>query len=118
MRRYQEILNNKSFEYQTLSSLFHKKNNPDNQEISDATAEIKKFVPSFEYFSLLARINDAINMISIYNQTSNNYEKLQLFKIIHNHNHENDVIKKFVNETYHIENEYVMQLNPHAFNVN
>ena len=113
MRRYQEILNNKSFEYQTLSSLFHKKNNPDNQEqnllmtdqeISDATAEIKKFVPSFEYFSLLARINDAINMISIYNQTSNNYE--------------NDVLKKFVNETYHIENEYVMQLNPHAFNVN
>ena len=84
--------------------MFHKKNNPDNQEISDATAEIKKFVPSFEYFSLLARINDAINMISIYNQTSNNYE--------------NDVLKKFVNETYHIENEYVMQLNPHAFNVN
>ena len=85
------------------------------QEISDATAEIKKFVPSFEYFSLLARINDASNMISIYNQTSNNYEKLQLFRIIHNHNHENDVIKKFVNETYHIENEYVMQLNPHKY---
>ena len=48
------------------------------QEISDATAEIKKFVPSFEYFSLLARINDAINMISIYNQTSDMIAKFML----------------------------------------
>ena len=124
LRRYQEILDNKGIEYQILSSLFHKKNHPDNQEenrpmtdqeISDATIAIEEFVPSFEYFSLLARVNDVANMSSIYTTVDNNYEKLQLFRIIHNDNHENDVLKKFVNETYHIENEYVMQLNPHKY---
>lgn len=25
------------------------------------------------------------------------------------------LIRKFINESYHIENEYVMQLNPHKF---
>lgn len=28
---------------------------------------------------------------------------------------EDGVLQKFVNETFHIENEYVMQLNPHKF---
>ena len=42
------------------------------------------------------------------------YEKIQLFRIIRGQ-HEDDIISKFVNESYHIENEYVMQLNPHKF---
>ncbi|WFU14650.1 hypothetical protein [Bradyrhizobium sp. CB3481] len=42
------------------------------------------------------------------------YEKIQLFRIF-NIEHDDDVIRKFINESYHIENEYVMQLNPHKF---
>ena len=42
------------------------------------------------------------------------YEKIQLFRVIKG-KHQDDVISKFINESYHIENEYVMQLNPHKF---
>ena len=37
-----------------------------------------------------------------------------MFRVI-NGKHQDDVISKFINESYHIENEYVMQLNPHKF---
>ena len=42
------------------------------------------------------------------------YEKIQLFRVF-TIDHDDDVIRKFINESYHIENEYVMQLNPHKF---
>ena len=48
-------------------------------------------------------------------QAQNNYEKLQGYRIINNENHESDVIKKFINELFHIENEYIMQLNPRKY---
>lgn len=54
-------------------------------------------------------------MTAIYNAAENNYEKLQLFRIINNDNHENDIVKKYINEAFHIENEYIMQLNPHKY---
>ena len=46
--------------------------------------------------------------------TAVGYEKIQLFRIIKG-KHQDDIIAKFINESYHIENEYVMQLNPHKF---
>ncbi len=48
------------------------------------------------------------------------YEKLQLFRI-YNEVHcalsdsVDNVLRKFVNESFHVENEYIMQLNPHIF---
>ncbi len=58
-------------------------------------------------------LNDSGQMVSLYQLTINNYEKLQIFRIMQSDNlPENSVIKKFINETFHIENEYVMQLNP------
>jgi hypothetical protein len=70
---------------------------------------------NFDYVSILERISDKENMVQIYKLTNNNYEKLQLFRIINVENHSNDVVKKFINETFHIENEYMMQLNPHKY---
>jgi hypothetical protein len=29
--------------------------------------------------------------------------------------HDNDVIMKYINESFHIENDYIMQLNPHTY---
>lgn len=49
-----------------------------------------------------------------FHATSVGYEKIQLFRIF-NAEHDDDVIRKFINESYHIENEYVMQLNPYKF---
>lgn len=55
-------------------------------------------------------------MLAIYREAQSNYEKLQIFRII-NDNHENNVIRKYINETYHIENEYLCQLDPCKFEI-
>lgn len=47
--------------------------------------------------------------------TRSNYEKLQIYRIMFNDNSSNNVIRKFVNETFHIENDYLFQLNPCEF---
>ena len=53
----------------------------------------------------------------------NNYEKLQLYRIIMTSNNSkgeiknNEIIEKFVDETYHIENDYLFQLNPQEFDM-
>jgi len=54
-------------------------------------------------------------MRAAYASASNGYERLQLFRIINKDNHDNDVVKKYVNEAFHIENEQITQLNPHKF---
>lgn len=54
-------------------------------------------------------------MIQIYDNCWNNFEKLQIYRIINDKNHENKVIKKFINESYHIENDYLFQLNPSEY---
>jgi ABC-type Mn2+/Zn2+ transport system ATPase subunit len=127
LRRYYEILDDKGMEYQLLSNLFKKRTEPTvkelhteirimtKEEIDSASNCIRKKLANFNYVSILKRISDKENMLQIYKLTNNNYEKLQLFRIINVANHNNDVVKKFINETFHIENEYMMQLNPHKY---
>ena len=71
-------------------------------------------LPAFKYDALVAQVNDAAAMKQKFAETDVGYEKIQLFRVIKG-KHQNDVISKFINESYHIENEYVMQLNPHKF---
>jgi len=54
-------------------------------------------------------------LIELYLRSESNYEKLQLYRIIFNENSENRVVKKFVNETFHPENDYIFQLNPREY---
>ena len=49
---------------------------------------------------------------TLYQNSGSNYEKLQIYRIMFNENSSNSVIKKFVNEAFHIENDYLFQLNP------
>ena len=54
-------------------------------------------------------------MIKLYKSTLNNYEKLHIYRIIFEGKTsllESDAIRKFVNESFHIENNYIYQLNP------
>lgn len=51
----------------------------------------------------------------LYQNSRSNYEKLQIYRIMFNDNSSNNVIRKFVNETFHIENDYLFQLNPCEF---
>jgi hypothetical protein len=123
LRRNYEISDDKGDEYNLLSSLLHKRELPTKAEgtamtaaeIEKATTRIKEKLPAFDYAQLLARVKDEAQMRAAYKATNNRYEKLQLFRIVTPDVPENDLVKKYINETYHVENEYIMQLNPRRF---
>ncbi|TOM74436.1 hypothetical protein CGH70_24670, partial [Vibrio parahaemolyticus] len=52
----------------------------------------------------------------LYESCQNGYEKLQVFRLF-GIDVKNSVIQKFINETYHIENEYICQLDPSEFDL-
>ncbi len=77
-------------------------------------------IPNFDYPAVLAIINDKSEMKRRFQSSTIGYDKLQLFRIykqVHDSQGGGDdnILQKFVNESFHIENEYVMQLNPHKF---
>lgn len=128
LRRRYEALGEKGCAYQLISNILHKREqflwvdhtgerNMSDQEISDATLAIKEFIGNFNHSIFFARVTKDIDLISVYKNAKNNYEKLQLFRIIHIDSkiHESDIIAKFIKETFHIENEYLMQLNPNKY---
>lgn len=88
------------------------------QEIQAGCDEILASIPEFDYQSLLSFVTDDKNLIDLYTGTTSNYEKLHLYRIIFDEKDsgvESDVIKKFINEAFHIENDYIYQLNPREF---
>ncbi|WP_035880553.1 hypothetical protein, partial [Cryobacterium sp. MLB-32] len=64
-------------------------------------------------------LRDPLVLKEKFDATDVGYEKVQLFRIMSKLYPEgipgDAAFKKFVNESYHIENEYVMQLNPRDF---
>ena len=63
----------------------------------------------------LEKTKDLHLLKKLYNNSSSNYEKLQIYRIAFNENHENNIIKKFINETFHVENDYLFQLDPRDY---
>jgi len=123
LRRHYEILDNPGLEYNLLASLLHGRAVPSikvedrdmsAEEKTDAEIKVREMMPSFDYEALVQQINDNASMKAKFLGTDVGYEKIQLFRIIEG-KHQDDIISKFINESYHIENEYVMQLNPHKF---
>ena len=115
--------------YNLVSSLFHKKEIPTiksekreftKKEIELAVQELinENNINGFDYQEEYNKIIDDKKMIDIYNSCNNNYEKLQIYRIINDGKNVNDdIIKKFMNETFHIENDYLFQLNPCEYEI-
>ena len=59
---------------------------------------------------------DRAQLIALYHAAHSNYEKLQIYRMIFNAIDEEHVLRKFLNETYHVENDYLFQLNPLQYN--
>ncbi|WP_426357236.1 hypothetical protein ACPUVO_12250 [Pseudocolwellia sp. HL-MZ19] len=129
LRRYFEILDDKSDGYQVLSNLFHKRakeeatdnRHVDNPNILNDTfelgcTEINNHINGFKYITTLTIIKDLVSLKELYDNCLNSYEKLQIFRLL-DLEINNSVIKKFINETYHVENEYIYQLDPTQFDV-
>ena len=129
LRRLLEVENQKGNAWQLLSNIFKDERKiplfllPDRttpkmtpEEIEDASICISEYIGStFNYEVDYDLIQDKYAMVSLYIASSSNYEKLQLYRIINNSNSSNNVIKKFINETFHVENDYLFQLNPVEF---
>jgi hypothetical protein len=125
LRRLYEINRDKTEAYNLISNIFHKRevpiikesydqnsSNMTKEEIKIAEREIKSMIPNFSYENIIKVVLDSNKMVELYEKSKNNYEKLQIYRIIFNKNHDNEVIKKFINETFHMENDYILQLNP------
>ncbi len=127
LRRYHEIMDDKGLEYQMLSSLQHCRTIPTIQENgenrkmteveqSTALSSIKEMMSTFDYDNILQVLKDEDRLKNLYSSSSNSYEKLQLFRLL-NIDIPNEMVDKFVKETYHIENEQISQLNPLKYNM-
>ena len=133
MRRLEEIQDKNSLSYHLISNIFHNRKEPilkyfdvssgkeqyrkmKNEEICKASNEIKKLIPNFDYEVELKKTQSKTILKDLYVNSESNYEKMQLYRIAFNDNHDNDVIKKFINETFHIENDYLFQLDPREYN--
>ncbi|NDK91706.1 AAA family ATPase [Gordonia desulfuricans] len=131
LRRRYEVHGDRGPEYDVLSSLLHVRDEPSakgengefnalgKEEREHAIAKIEKIIPGFDYEALLAELKDREVLKAKFQETNVGYEKVQIFRIALELDPEASIadvaFKKFVNETYHIENEYVMQLNPREF---
>lgn len=125
LRRHYEILDEMGMAYNLLASLLHKRPQPTVKSISEvrdmtveekiaAENEIKSKIPAFDYDALIVELHDETSLVAKYQSTTVGYEKIQLFRLV-NGQHDDHVIKKFINEAYHIENEHIMQLDPRRF---
>jgi ABC-type Mn2+/Zn2+ transport system ATPase subunit len=132
LRRRYEVHGALGPEYDVLSSLLHLRTTPDRKVdgeeervpldpavIAAATSAIKEFIPAFDYAATVRELNNPSVLKAKFDATNVGYEKLQIFRVMSQREPEklkgDNAFKKFVNESYHIENEYVMQLNPKDF---
>lgn len=126
LRRLLEIQNEDELVWQLLSNIFHKREKPEyhypdgtpnrlmtEDEIEQAIEKIRsKYIEDFDYDTEYKKTQDVQILRELYKRSESNYEKLQIYRILFNENNSNSVIRKFVNETFHIENDYLFQLNP------
>lgn len=132
LRRHCEILDDRGDAYQVLSNLFHHRAEPIDTRtqppegrgyppmepacLQNDCSAVAERIPWFDYDRMLSQLNNPDYILRLYHNCSNGYEKLQVFRHIQPEA-DNRVIRKFVNETYHIENEFICQLDPTRFDL-
>lgn len=133
LRRHFEIIDDLGNEYQILSNLFHKRKREEckdqrkeigndlmsDQDFNSGIDKIKAFLPNFDYFSNLVKLEDLETLKALYNNVENSYAKLNIFRLIYDENLAEipSVLRKFINETFHIENELICQLDPNEYDL-
>lgn len=136
LRRHFEIIDDLGDEYQILSNLFHKrekdkcidhriKDENDEFEIISVhnfiawTEKIKIHIPNFDYSNILIKLNNSQILRDLYSEVESSYSKLNIFRIIYDEKIGEipNVLRKFINETFHIENELICQLNPNDYDI-
>ncbi len=130
LRRHLEISGSRDDAYEVISNLLHKRPVPldsrierersggmpkmEQARVDKGQQAISNRLSRFDYKAMLQIICDNNQIKDLYRQSQSGYEKLQLFRFLELGN-ESSVIKKFINGTYHIENEFICQLDPSKF---
>jgi hypothetical protein len=133
LRRHFEIIDDLGNEYEILSNLFHKRKRVEckdqRKEIgNDLMSEldfncgvnkILVFMPSFNYVTFLEKLEDLETLKNLYSTAENSYAKLNIFRLIYDEKLSEipNVLRKFINETFHIENELICQLDPNEYDL-
>ncbi len=126
LRRLLEVNGEKNEAWHLLSNLFHKREIPTipengsdremtHDEISAALTVIRTYIDDFDYDTEYRKTQQIADLIQIYQNSDCNYEKLQIYRILYDKQLDNPVVKKFVNETFHVENDFLFQLNPREY---
>lgn len=120
--------------YNILSSLIHGRSEPttDSAGNSKLTAEkitagvafIKNFITDFDYATILALCSSQ-NLLIRYGSEQSAYTKMLILRAYTEQSPEarerlrrkNDVLRKYVDETFHIENDYIYSLDVRRFNI-
>lgn len=135
LRRLLEIIDDKEDSYEVISNLFKKRSIQDMEDhrldkdpitnkyptLSESTfsagvSSIRKHLPRFDYNSNLERLSDTQLLKEKYAACTNGYERLQIYRQISD-DHENTVLQKYIRKSYHIENDFICQLNPIDFDL-
>ncbi len=144
LRRLFEVTNEKGVGYHIISNLFHKRTTPQvpevfgmtpeemvekdeddfgrrdmtSQEIADGSAEVLREIEGFDYTTVLKTVQADDRLVDLYKAAGSNYEKLHIYRILHDDKSdviESDVILKFINEAFHIENDYIYQISSRKY---
>lgn len=116
--------------YDILSNLIHGRIIPENGQkqpmsqelIDEGMQEICIFIPGYTYEEMLNEL-DGTNLFDVLKENSNIYYKILAVRLLFERNKElfqrlkkeYPEACKFLNETNHIENDYVFQLNPEKY---
>lgn len=142
LRRLFELRGEKQEAYNMISCLLHKQTTPtirlgkdqkekkknrtpiidctyamNEDEKNIALAEIKKYIKDFDYQAEVNKATDDKALQELYNK-SDEYNKVLIFRIFMENRQitSNNVIRKYINELFHIENDAIYQLMPTTFN--
>jgi ABC-type multidrug transport system ATPase subunit len=133
LRRYYEIKTDNFLEYNMISSLLHLRRTPyikstdgtevamNNEQINQAENQIRKDMEydSFNYTDVLNIIDNNEFLVQLFSN-SNDVDKLNITRILierNNINHNNEVLWKYLCESYHIENNYLFFLNVDGYDL-
>ncbi|MFZ3131345.1 MAG: AAA family ATPase, partial [Desulfosporosinus sp.] len=120
--------------YNILSSLIHGRPQPTldsdgnikltDEQVNEGVEYIKGFITEFDYAIVLDQCS-AQNLLSRYGRETSAYIKMLILRAYTEQNKDarerlrkkNDVLRKYVDETYHIENDYIYSLDVRRFNI-
>ena len=133
LRRHFEIIDDLGNEYQILSNLFHKRKREECKDqrkeigndlmfeldFNSGTDKIKELIAGFDYCANLTKLEDLESLKILYSELENSYAKLNIFRLIYDDNLTEipSILRKFINETFHIENELICQLDPNEYDL-